>query len=166
MKSAQLTLFRLGGLVTFFICALLLGYAYWLEHVQFLDPCPLCIFQRVAFVLIGAVSLIAAIHNPKPVGRTAYAVTIALGGLSGAAIAARHIYLQHLPPDQVPECGPGLEYMLAHMPWSDALAKILSGSGECAEVSWSFLTLSMPWWTLFWFVSLSALMVAASRLRS
>ena len=80
-----------------------------------------------------------------------------------AAVAGRHIYLQNLPADQIPECGPGLEFMLSNMPLADALQKALAGSGECADVSWTFLGLSMPWWTLFWYLVLSALMITAAR---
>ena len=142
-------LFRLAGLVTFVACASLLGYGYWLQYREFLDPCPLCIFQRIAFMSLGLIALIGAIHNPIGYGSKIYAGLTALAGILGAAVAGRHIYLQNLPADQIPECGPGLEFMLSNMPLADALQKALAGSGECADVSWTFLGLSMPWWTLF-----------------
>ena len=156
-------MFRAAGLAVFLACAGLLGYAYWLQYRDFLDPCPLCIFQRVAFILLGCIALVGAIHNPKSVGRNAYALLAAVAGLLGAMVAGRHIYLQSLPADQVPECGPGLEFMLSNMPLADALQKAFTGSGECADISWTFLGLSMPWWTLFWYLALSALMVTAAR---
>ena len=113
--------------------------------------------------MLGCIALVGAIHNPKSVGRNAYALLAAVVGLLGAIVAGRHIYLQRLPADQVPECGPGLEFMLSNMPLADALQKAFTGSGECADISWTFLGLSLPWWTLFWYLALSALMVTAAR---
>ena len=159
----NMSLIRFAGLVTFLACAGLLGYAYWLQYQEFLDPCPLCIFQRAAFVMLGCVALAGAIHNPKGFGRKVYAALAALAGILGGAVAGRHIYLQNLPAGEVPECGPGLEYMLTNMPLADVLKKALAGSGECADISWTFWGLSMPWWTLFWYLALSALMVTAAR---
>ena len=157
------SLFRLASLVAFVACAGLLGFGYWLQYREFLDPCPLCIFQRIAFMSLGLIALIGAIHNPIGYGRKIYAALAALAGILGAAVAGRHIYLQNLPADQIPECGPGLEFMLSNMPLADALQKALAGSGECADASWTFLGLSMPWWTLFWYLVLSALMITAAR---
>jgi disulfide bond formation protein DsbB len=84
-----------------------------------------------------------------------YAVLILLAGLLGASVAARHVWIQNLPADQVPDCGPGLDYMLEVFPVTETLQMVLSGSGECAEISWSFLSLSMPAWALLWFVGLA-----------
>lgn len=138
-------------------CIGLVGFALYLEHRAFLDPCPLCIFQRVAFICMGVFSVLAFIHGPGRVGYRVYAVFVALGGAFGAAIAGRHIWLQNLPADQVPECGPGLGYMLENFPLSEVLETVLTGSGSCADVSWSFLGLSMPWWTLIWYGGLGIL---------
>jgi disulfide bond formation protein DsbB len=146
---------RLFNLAGFLFCAGLLGYAY---HVQFnlgLEPCPLCILQRVAFIATGLFMLVAALHNAGRVMSRVYAVLIALAALAGAAIAGRHVWLQHLPPDQVPECGPGLDYMLDVFPLSQTLRMVFTGSGECAEVAWRFLGLSMPAWTLLCFIGLA-----------
>lgn len=99
--------------------------------------------------------LVAAIHNPAALGRRIYgALTVALGVL-GIIVAARHVWLQNLPPDQVPECGPGLAYMLEAFPLTEALELVFKGSGECAEVQWVFLGLSIPGWTLVIFVGLT-----------
>ncbi|MGA0343713.1 MAG: disulfide bond formation protein B [Arenicellales bacterium] len=166
MTSLNTTPFRYAAGTVFLICALLLGYAYWLQHVDFLDPCPLCIFQRLAFFWMGAAALAAAVHDPGPFGRAVYALVTALGGMVGSLIAGRHIYLQTLPPDQVPECGPGLEFMLSTLPWNDVVEKVLTGSGECADISWTFLNLSMPWWTLFWFIALSVPLAVFARGRT
>ena len=138
-------------------CAALLGYALYVQHALFLDPCPLCIFQRVAFMWIGVVALVLAVHNPGPVGRWLYLALLWLGGTVGAGIAGRHIWLQNLPPDQVPECGMGLNYMLDTMPFAEVLGQVFRGSGECAAIDWTFVGLSMPWWTLIWYIVLSAI---------
>lgn len=144
--------FNAGG---FTICAGLLGFAYFLQFRENLDPCPLCIFQRLAFISLGVVFLLAALHHPGRIGSRVYGVFIALSGLIGAGIAARHLWLQHLPPDRVPECGPGLDYMLEVFPLTETLRMAFTGSGECADIVWSFLGLSMPGWTLFWYLVLA-----------
>ena len=148
---------RIWFLLIAIACAALLGYALYVQHAQFLDPCPLCIFQRVAFMWIGIVALALAIHNPGRAGRWLYLVLLLAGGVAGASIAGRHIWLQNLPPDQVPECGMGLNYMLETMPFADVLGQVFRGSGECAVIDWSFAGLSMPWWTLIWYIVLSAI---------
>lgn len=147
---------RKAYLTGFLACCGLLAYAYYLQHVAYLDPCPLCIFQRLAFMGMGMLFLIGGIHDPSGWGGRSYAMLVSLFGVLGAALAARHIYLQNLPPDQVPECGPGLSYLMDTLPMTEVLAKVLSGSGECAEIAWRFLGLSMPWWTLIWYVGLIA----------
>jgi disulfide bond formation protein DsbB len=132
-------------------CASLIGFALYKQHMDFVDPCPLCVFQRLAFMWIGAVSLVAALHGPGPAGLRVYGAGVILGGLTGAGIAGRHLWLQNLPPDQVPDCGMGLNYMLDTMPFTEVLAQVFMGSGECAEVLWTFMGLSMPGWTLVWY---------------
>lgn len=138
----------------FLACVGLLAYALYVQHRLFLDPCPLCIFQRVAFAWIGGFALLAALHNPRGAGRWFYGLLVFAGAAVGAGIAGRHVYLQNLPPDQVPDCGPGLSYMMDTMPFTDVLSSVLTGSGSCAEVQWSFLGLSMPAWTLVWYIGL------------
>lgn len=143
-------------------CAALLGYALYVQHVDFLDPCPLCIFQRVAFLWMGIWALVAFTHNPGPAGRWVYTGLIGIGGLAGAGISWRHIWLQNLPPDQVPECGMGLNYMVESMPFTEVLAEVLRGSGECATIDWTFLGLSMPAWTLIWYIGLTAVTIVVT----
>lgn len=135
-------------------CAALLGYALYAQHKMFLDPCPLCIFQRVVFMGMGVMFLLGALHGPKGWGRKAYGGLVFFIAAIGMGIAGRHVWLQSLPPDQVPACGPGLEYMLDAFPLSKALSMVFTGSGECATVDWSFLGLSMPGWVLVWYVLL------------
>lgn len=136
------------------ICAALLAYAYYVQFKLFIDPCPLCILQRVAFLAIGLVTLVAALHGPRGFGRKVYGLLAVASAAVGAGIALQHVRLQNLPPDQVPACGPGLNYMIDTLPLGAALSKAFTGSGECAKVDWTFLGLSMPAWTLICFVLL------------
>ncbi len=139
------TLFLLGFLACLTMLATAL--AYFQYHLQ-LEPCPLCIFQRVVVMTLAGVLLVATIHNPASLGIRLYGLLVTLVAATGAAISARHVWLQSLPPDQVPECGPGLDYILDVFPLNEALQMVLHGSGECAEVLWRFLGLSIPGWTL------------------
>ncbi len=150
---------RIGYIFGAAVCIALLGFGLYLQHVEGLEPCPLCVFQRVAFIALGLVFIIAALHGPGKTGAMVYAVFGGLSALTGAGIAARHLWLQNLPPDQVPACGPGLSYMLEQYAVTRMLEKVLSGSGECAEAGWRFLGLTIPGWSLLWFVLLGALMV-------
>ena len=124
---------RAAYLLGFLVCTGLMAWALWLQYGEGLEPCPLCMFQRVAVSAVGVVFLIGAIHNPGRAGAAVYAVlTLILAG-AGAAFAARQIWLQALPKDQVPACGMGLSYMIDTMTFSDVLRRVLEGSGECAE---------------------------------
>ncbi|HQU16473.1 MAG: disulfide bond formation protein B [Chromatiales bacterium 21-64-14] len=140
----------------FLACAALLGYAYYAQFHDHLDPCPLCIFERLGVLALGVAFLVAAIHGPGSAGSRVYAVAIAVVALTGAAVAARHVWIQHLPADQVPACGPGLNYLLETFPLTKTLRMVLTGSGDCARISWTFLGLSMPEWVLSWFAGLGA----------
>lgn len=148
--------------VGFVLCAALIGFAVFSQFQWGLQPCPLCIFQRVAFAAMGVGFLLGAIHAPKTKTRFVYAVLAIFPGLVGAGIAARHVWLTHLPPDKVPSCGPGLEFLLNAFPLADVIKQVLTGSGECAKVDWFFLGLSMPAWSLAWFVALLALAVVGA----
>lgn len=140
----------------------LIGYALFAEHVLGLEACPLCIFQRMAFIGVGAVFLVAGLHSPAGAMAKVYGVLGLAVAVVGAVIAGRHVYIQNLPADQVPACGPGLEYMMDAFPLLEALELVFTGSGECAEVNWSFLGVSMPGWAFVWFVLLAALAVLAN----
>lgn len=125
-----------------------LGMAFamlYLQNYKGLPPCPLCVFQRVGLIVMGIFALIAAIGNPK---HKAIQLFLWLGSMAGilwsTGVAARHVWLQHLPPEQVPSCGPGLDYWLEALPMKTVINQVLSGSGECAEISWRFLGLSIP----------------------
>ncbi len=138
-------------------CASLLGFALYNQYVDYLDPCPLCIFQRVVFFAMGVIALLAAIHNPGRTGQQVYSWLLVISATVGALIAGRHVWLQSLPADEVPECGPGLNYMLENFPITEVFSTVLRGSGSCAEVIWSFMGMSMPMWTLAWYVGLGLL---------
>jgi disulfide bond formation protein DsbB len=133
-------------------CALLLGFGYYLQYVRGLEPCPLCMVQRGFFYLLGITFIVAALHGPGRVGAMVYGVLGFLFAAGGAATASRQVWLQHLPADKVPQCGPDLFFMLENFPLSQALQKLLQGSGECAAVDWKFLGLSIAGWSLVWFV--------------
>lgn len=148
--------FRVQFLLGFLACTGLLAYAFYTQVYGGLEPCPLCIFQRVAFAALGLVFLVGGLHAPRrPGGRRAYGVASLFAAGAGIAIAGRHVWLQSLPPEQVPTCGPGLDYMLDVMPISGVIRKVLTGSGECANVDWALLGLSMPAWALVCFVVLA-----------
>jgi disulfide bond formation protein DsbB len=138
-------------------CVFLLSMGAYFQFVQGLDPCPLCISQRIAIFLTGLVFLIAAIHNPARTGIKRYAILGTLTALGGASISTRHVWIQNLPPDQVPECKPALEYMLQNFPLIETVKLMLSGTGDCAKVDWTMLGFSMPVWTLLAFLMLATL---------
>lgn len=144
------------NIALFAVCAGLMAYALYAEHRLLLEPCPLCVFQRIAVIALGLLFAGAALHNARGAGRYAWSGLIALAGAAGAAIAGRHVWLQNLPPERVPSCGPGLGYILDSFPLGQALAMVFSGSGECATVDWSFLGLSMPAWVLVFALLLGA----------
>ena len=124
----------------------MMGFALYAQYILLLEPCPLCVFQRVAVIGLGIVFLAAGLHNPSGWGRWPYSLMLLLVAIAGLAVSGRHVWLQNLPPEKVPACGPGLGYMLETFPLGDALQMVFSGSGECADVSWRFIGLSMPTW--------------------
>lgn len=134
--------------------AALFGAALYLQYVEHQEPCPLCMIQRVVFIAMGAVFFVAGLHNPGRTGRWVYSGLLSLLGIAGSGVAGRHIWLQHLPKDQVPACGPGLDYMLQHFPMAEVWQELMHGSGECAEKGWAFLGLGIPEWSLVWYVLL------------
>src|SRR5690606_22672799 len=129
-----------------------MAFALSLEHVQGLVLYPLCVFQRVGLIGLGIIFLIACLHDPKY--HIIIRIYVLLGSLSilwSVGVAARHVWLQNLPPDQVPSCGPGLEYWLETLPMQSVLQQVLNGSGECATIDWIFLGQSLPVWSLIFF---------------
>ena len=148
--------FRFQFLLGFLVCCGLIGFAIFSQFQWDLLPCPLCIFQRIAFAGMAAVFLIGGLHAPKNAfGRRFYGLIALVPAAVGLGIAGRHVWLTLLPADQVPACGPPLRFMMDVNPLTDVIKKVLTGSGECAKVDWTFLGLSMPAWSLLWFLLLT-----------
>lgn len=157
--------FTLPARTTFFAIAAvafgLIAFGLFLQHAVGLVPCPMCIMQRYAFITLGLVALIAGIHHPANTGTRVYAGLILLLALAGGGVAARQTWMQLYPPE-IPECGPGLEYMLGSFPLTDALPMIFQGAGDCSKVDWTFAGLSIANWSLVMFTAVA--LVAASLL--
>jgi len=136
-------------------CAALLGFAYYLQYFQGQDPCPLCMVQRGFYYLVLFLFAAATLHGPGRRGGIAYSFAAAIAALGGAGVAVRHVWLQHLPADKVPACGPDLFYMVDNLPFGRMLEKLFMGSGQCAEATWRFLGLSIAEWSLAWFTALA-----------
>lgn len=132
----------------FLACVGLMSTALVFQHVLHLEPCPLCVLQRLVVIILGLLFVIAALHNPRQIGRRMYGGLTMLTAATGLSIAAWQVRMQHLPPNQIPECGPGLDYMLDVLPLTEVIEKVFRGSGECAEVLWMFMSLSIPEWML------------------
>ena len=147
------------------VIAVLFGAALYLQYVLHQDPCPLCMVQRFIFVVLFIVFVLAALHAPGRSAAKVYGAVVTVLSLCGVAVAGRHIWIQHLPEDEVPACGPGLNYMLEHFPLSNVLKELMHGSGECAAKGWTFLTLGIPEWSLIGYVLLAlwALLIAAKK---
>ena len=143
------------GLVTC-IASLLFAIIY-LEGMLFLDPCPLCILDRVVLAFLGSVFALALIHNPGAFLSRMYGALAVAFSLTGVGLAGRHVWLQGLPADQVPECGPDLYFMLETLPVLEVLREVFTASGSCAEVQWTFAGLTIPQQTLILFIGLLVL---------
>jgi disulfide bond formation protein DsbB len=146
-------LINAGG---FAACAALLVYALYSQFYLGLEPCPLCIFQRIGIAALGLAFLAAALHEPRGGGRYVYAGLIGLAALATLGVAARHLYVQSLPSGAIPSCGAPLATLMKFMPVWQLIRKVLTGSGECGLVTWRFLGLAMPAWVLLWALALGA----------
>ena len=136
---------NLGGAVA---CAAMLAYALYAQYRLGLEPCPLCIFQRVALFALGLIFLAAALQHPRGGGRYVYAALAGLAALATAALATRHLYIQSQPPGSIPSCGAPLDVMLRFSPLTEVVRKVLAGGAACSQVNWSFAGLAMPAWVL------------------
>ena len=132
----------------FVFCCGLMATGYYMQYVLDMEPCALCMTQRVFIVLAGLIALIACLHNPRGLGIKVYSIAIALSAVAGSCFSMRQLYLQSLPPDQAPACGPSISYILETFPLNKALTLMLKGDGNCAETLWTFLGISIPGWTL------------------
>jgi len=134
----------------------LFGVVLYVQHVLHEEPCPLCMVQRLIYFAMLAFFALATLHNPEKIGVKIYGVLLGLLALVGIGVASRHIWLQHLPKDQVPACGPGLDYLLQNFPMAEVWQELMHGSGECAAKGWDFLSLGIPEWSLIWYVLLGS----------
>ena len=150
MRTTTVT--RLGFGAIFLLCAGLIALALFLQEQEGLEPCPMCILQRYAFVVVGIVALVAALHGPRGPMLKVYGALCAIAALAGAGVAARHSYIQHFPP-KFETCGTDLEFLVNNFPISQALPKIFAGSGSCSAVDWKMMGLSIPEWALVWFLA-------------
>ena len=141
---------QITNLYAFLVCLGLFGAAFYLQFAQGLEPCPLCIIQRVVLAIIGLL-FFTALFCKRWLSLINHMLLLMIG-LLGSGVAARQVWLQHLPADQVPTCGPGLSYMLENIPLTQTIKLVFTGSGECAKVQWQFLGLSIPEWTFLFFV--------------
>lgn len=153
---------RSANLLGVLWCGALIAYALYVQYGLQQEPCPLCILQRVAVIAVGAVFMVAWLHDPAGALARVYGVAIAIAGFAGIGVAARHIWILSQPPGAVAECGASLDYMMDVLPLHEVLGKVLAGSGECAKVTWEFLGISMPAWVLINLVALVALGLAAN----
>lgn len=154
---------RAGFFAGFLVCLGVLGYALYLQHGEGLEPCPLCIFQRMVFIALGVVFLLAAAHGPGPRGAALYAGGLTVVAALGAGIAIRHLWVQFGAAPQVADCGADLYFMLETLPLSETLALVFRGSGECSDTQWSFLGLTIPAWSLVFYLLLAGLAIAVAR---
>jgi disulfide bond formation protein DsbB len=154
---------RLVNLLGFVACVLMLAFAVYVEKVMHIEPCPLCMFQRVGVAALGLVFLVAAIHHPAKLSDARiYSAAIFLVALFPGYVSARHVYIQSLPPGSVPSCGATLDFMLEVFPLMEVIGKVLTGGGECAKIDWQFLGLSMPVWVLISVLGLAAVGIYAN----
>ncbi|GAB3104534.1 disulfide bond formation protein B [Aestuariicella hydrocarbonica] len=145
---------RTTFLLIFLACTGLNLTALYFQYFMDMHPCPLCITQRVFVFAVGLFALLAAIHNPAQLGRRIYCALGVIAALIGGGVSLRHVWIQNLPEDLVPACGPGLSYMFENFPLQQAFNLLLQGDGNCADVSWMFLGLSMPAWVALCFAGL------------
>jgi disulfide bond formation protein DsbB len=153
---------RILNFAGFMACSGMMAYALYAEHYLLLDPCPLCVLQRIAVIAMALIFLAVALHDPAGWGRRIYVVLVATAAAAGAGVAGWHVWLQNLPPEEVPGCGPGFGHIIDSFPLSEAFKMIFSGSGECASIDWSFLGLSMPAVVVIGVVTIGAIGVWAN----
>jgi len=148
---------RLLFLLIFIGCASLLSTAILISPFKEMNPCPMCMMQRAVFIALGVLAIMAVLHNPAYIGQKIYAFFLTLISIGGASIAIRQLWLQSLPEDQVPACGPGIDYMIDVFPLLEVIEMSLRGTGDCAKVQWTLFNLSIPAWSLIAFFGIAIL---------
>lgn len=147
---------RSGYLLGFIASFGLVGLALFIQTQNNLEPCPLCISQRIVFMSLGLIFLLAAIHNPPALWRKVYGALLVLTALGGAGVAIRHWWLQAHRESMVADCGVGFDYMFDNFPLQKALTLVFRGTGDCAAIDWTFLGLTLPQLSLIAFVGFAA----------
>ena len=147
---------RRVNLVACAACAMAFAFALYAQYGMQLVPCHLCIFQRVEVAALGAVFLLAALHDPGRIGARIYGAAVAVVAAATAVTAGRHVWIQMQPPGSVPGCGADLDFMLEVLPLMQVIIKVFKAGGECAKVDFSFLGLTMPGWVLVFAVVVGA----------
>ena len=148
-------------LIIFLIVGSLLGYASYSMKILGLEPCTLCVTQQFFYCLIGLSSFVSFLHNPGVNVSRAYSIFLSLFASAGIWISGRQVWLQGLPEDEVPLCGPPLEYIIDVFPFADLITALFMGDGNCAEIPWQFLSLSMAAWSFIWFFIILILSISA-----
>lgn len=157
---------RTGYLLGFLASFGLVALALLIQTQYHLEPCPLCISQRMVFMGLGGLFLAAAIFKPTGVGRTIFAILHVLTAMGGAGVAIRHWYIQVHKSEMIVDCGVGFDYMFENFPFKKAIDLVFKGTGDCANIDWTFLGLSIPQMSLIAFVSLAAYAIYLSRLKA
>ena len=147
---------RSGYFLGFIASFGLVGLALVIQTKYHLEPCPLCISQRMVFMGLGLIFLVAAIQKPALLGRKIYAALLVLSALGGVGVAIRHWYLQAHRDTMIADCGVGFDYMFDNFPLQKALTLVFRGTGDCAAIDWTFLELSLPQLALISFVGFAA----------
>lgn len=146
--------------VTVLVSAVVLGFAYYLQHVKYLDPCPWCVVQRIGFLAIGVLALIGLLHRPGRGGVILYGL---LGGLlasAGGLAAGYQIWLQSDPARAGACVGSPLERLLDRLAIGDLWPDFLQYDGPCTLKPWDLFGLTIPEWSLAWFVVLAAMFLS------
>jgi disulfide bond formation protein DsbB len=146
------------ALAGFLICAGLIGYALYLQYYEYLEPCPLCMIQRLCYYALGGVLLLAALHGAGRIGMRIYAVAAFIAAATGVGFSTRHVWLQWNPPDYN-ACTADLFFQLKQYPVLRVLDRAIQATGDCAKVDWTLLGLSIAEWSFIWFVLLALLSV-------
>ena len=146
---------RLGYVLGFLVSLGLVALALYIQLHDKLEPCPLCISQRIAFMALGATFIVAALHNPAGIWRKIYGGLQFVAAAAGAGIAMRHIWIQNHADQVMAECGAGFDYIFERFPFRKAIELVFKGTGECSTIDWTFLGFTIPQLSLVAFVGLA-----------
>ena len=156
---------RAGYLLGFVASFSSVGLALWIQTRYQLNPCPLCISQRMVLMGLGLLFLTAAIHNPSQLGRKIYAALHVMVAIGGACVAIRHWWLQAHRDSMVADCGVGFDYMFENFPLRKALTLVFRGTGDCAAIDWTYLGLSIPQMALITFIGFTGFALYLANLK-